>query len=136
MVSLHPIPHDLDDRRAGSANCQYRLCSVYTFAVYMGSSIYTPGEEAVMKEFSVGTAASRLGMALYVLACETISWISAKFDKADTLDSDGIGTLLFSPLSEYALPLETSEGLLTRYAGFLPSAVRVSRHLVQLSKTL
>lgn len=54
---------------------------MYTFAVYVGSSIYTPGEEDVEGEFAVGTAASSLGLALYVLAY-------------------GVGTLVFSPLSE------------------------------------
>lgn len=55
--------------------------SFYTFSVYVGSSIYTPGLQDVMKEFGVGQTAASLGMALYVL-------------------SYGIGPMLFSPLSE------------------------------------
>lgn len=54
---------------------------LYTLAVYMGSAIYTPSAEGVMKEFHVSTEAASLGLSLYVLAY-------------------GIGPLIFSPLSE------------------------------------
>ena len=54
---------------------------LYTLAVYMGSAIYTPSEEGVMKAFGVSQEAASLGLALYVLAY-------------------GIGPLIFSPLSE------------------------------------
>ncbi|GAM88198.1 hypothetical protein ANO11243_062290 [Dothideomycetidae sp. 11243] len=54
---------------------------VYTLAVYMGSSIYSPAEPQVMEVFGVGQTAASLGLALYVLAY-------------------GTGPLLFSPLSE------------------------------------
>ncbi|XP_014559290.1 hypothetical protein COCVIDRAFT_92370 [Bipolaris victoriae FI3] len=56
------------------------LC-VYTFAVYVGSSIYTSSQQAVMDIFDVSHVAASLGIALYVLGY-------------------GIGCLLFSPLSE------------------------------------
>ncbi|KXL49847.1 hypothetical protein M433DRAFT_146212 [Acidomyces richmondensis BFW] len=57
------------------------LIYLYTLAVYMGSAIYTPSAEGVMKEFDVSTEAASLGLSLYVLAY-------------------GIGPLIFSPLSE------------------------------------
>jgi len=57
------------------------LLCVYTFAVYVGSSIYTSSQQAVMDKFDVSHVAASLGIALYVLGY-------------------GIGCLLFSPLSE------------------------------------
>ncbi|KAK3676347.1 hypothetical protein LTR78_003621 [Recurvomyces mirabilis] len=54
---------------------------LYTLAVYMGSSIYTPSAEGIMNEFHVGVEAASLGLALYVLAY-------------------GTGPLIWSPLSE------------------------------------
>jgi DHA1 family multidrug resistance protein-like MFS transporter len=56
------------------------LC-VYTFAVYVGSSIYSSSQQDVMEIFHVSHVAASLGIALYVLGY-------------------GIGCLLFSPLSE------------------------------------
>ena len=58
------------------------LC-MYTFAVYSGSSIYTPAEEGVIAKFGVSAPVASLGLALYVLGY-------------------GMGPLLFSPLSEIA----------------------------------
>lgn len=58
--------------------------SIYSFAVYVGSSIYSPTVEQVMEEFNVGAVTASLGLALYVLAY-------------------GIGPMLFSPLSESVL---------------------------------
>ncbi|KAH9221510.1 major facilitator superfamily domain-containing protein [Leptodontidium sp. 2 PMI_412] len=57
------------------------LLSIYTFAVYIGSSIYTPGMGQIEERFGVGPTASALGMSLYVLAY-------------------GIGPMLWAPLSE------------------------------------
>lgn len=57
------------------------IVAVYTFAVYVGSSIYTSSQEAVIEVFGVSHVESSLGLALYVLGY-------------------GIGCLLFSPLSE------------------------------------
>ncbi|KAE8831735.1 hypothetical protein HRS9139_05977 [Pyrenophora teres f. teres] len=56
------------------------LC-VYTFAVYVGSSLYTSSQQAVMDKFHVSHVEASLGIALYVIGY-------------------GIGCLLFSPLSE------------------------------------
>lgn len=53
----------------------------YTFAVYAGSSIYTPAENNIMEVFHVSIPVASLGLALYVLGY-------------------GMGPLLFSPLSE------------------------------------
>jgi len=57
------------------------LLCVYTFAVYVGSSLYTSSQQAVMDKFDVSHVEASLGIALYVLGY-------------------GIGCLLFSPLSE------------------------------------
>ncbi|KAL7627962.1 hypothetical protein AAE478_002158 [Parahypoxylon ruwenzoriense] len=54
---------------------------LYTFAVYVGSSLYAPSETQVMEFFGVSYSASALGIALYVIGY-------------------GLGPLLFSPLSE------------------------------------
>jgi DHA1 family multidrug resistance protein-like MFS transporter len=43
--------------------------SIYSFAVYFGSSIYSPAQGGVMEEFRVGSLTGSLGLALYVLAC-------------------------------------------------------------------
>ena len=45
------------------------LCSLYTFTVYIGSSIYTPAAGDVMRIFGVGPIAASQGLALFVLAC-------------------------------------------------------------------
>jgi DHA1 family multidrug resistance protein-like MFS transporter len=60
------------------------LVSIYTFAVYSGSAIYTSSEQGVMKEFGVNATDASLPLSLYVLAY-------------------GIGPLLFAPLSEVPL---------------------------------
>lgn len=57
------------------------IVAIYTFAVYVGSSIYTSSQGAVIEVFGVSHVESSLGLALYVLGY-------------------GIGCLLFSPLSE------------------------------------
>lgn len=48
---------------------------------YMGSSIYTPGENGIRNEFNVGHVTATLNLSLYILGY-------------------GIGPLIFSPLSE------------------------------------
>lgn len=62
------------------------LIGLYTFAVYVGSSIYSPSQEAVQEVFHKSHVEGSLGLALYVLGY-------------------GIGCLLFSPLSE--IPVRT-----------------------------
>ncbi|KAF1841616.1 MFS general substrate transporter [Cucurbitaria berberidis CBS 394.84] len=54
---------------------------LYTFAVYVGSSIYSSSETGVVQTFGVSHVEGSLGLALYVLGY-------------------GVGCLLFSPLSE------------------------------------
>jgi hypothetical protein len=61
----------------------FQIC-MYTMAVYMGSSIYTPSIPGVMVRFGVGPQLASMGLSMYVLAY-------------------GLGPMLFSPLSE--LPL-------------------------------
>ena len=57
------------------------LICLYTFAMYMGSSIYSPSENGVVEALGVSPTVASLGLALYVLGY-------------------GTGPLLFSPLSE------------------------------------
>ncbi len=57
------------------------VISLYTFAVYTGSAIYTSGIPGVIDHFRVSQTDASLGLSLYVLAY-------------------GIGPLLFAPLSE------------------------------------
>ncbi|KAI0889291.1 MFS general substrate transporter [Annulohypoxylon maeteangense] len=54
---------------------------LYTFAVYIGSSLYAPSEAAVMSTFNTSYEAATLGIALYVAGY-------------------GLGPLLWAPLSE------------------------------------
>jgi DHA1 family multidrug resistance protein-like MFS transporter len=55
--------------------------SLYTFTVYIGSSIYAASIPGVIQRFGVGETAASLGLALYVLAY-------------------GIGPMIFAPMSE------------------------------------
>lgn len=48
-----------------------QIC-LYTFAVYLGSAIYTPSEPYVIEVFGVSATAASLGLALYVLGCKLI----------------------------------------------------------------
>ena len=57
------------------------VISIYTFAVYCSSAIYTPGVEGVIEEFGVTPEVASLPLSLYVLAY-------------------GLGPLAFAPLSE------------------------------------
>ncbi|CCF56318.1 hypothetical protein KAFR_0B00180 [Kazachstania africana CBS 2517] len=50
---------------------------------YMGSSIYTPGQDGIQNDFHVGQVTATLNLSLYVLGC-------------------GLGQVFFSPLSEVA----------------------------------
>jgi DHA1 family multidrug resistance protein-like MFS transporter len=44
--------------------------SLYTIAVYMGASLFTPAEPYVEKIFGVSATGGSLGLALYVLGCK------------------------------------------------------------------
>lgn len=57
------------------------IIAYYTFAVYVGSSIYTSSQQEVDEIFQVGEVTGALGLALYVLGY-------------------GLGCLIFSPISE------------------------------------
>lgn len=60
------------------------LICLYTFAVYTGSAIYTPGEQGIMERFGVSATDASLPLSLYVLAY-------------------GMGPLIFAPMSEIPL---------------------------------
>lgn len=55
-----------------------------TCVTYMGSAIYTPGQEEIQKEFHVGHVVGTLNLSMYVLGY-------------------GLGPMVFSPLSEFAI---------------------------------
>lgn len=55
-----------------------------TAVTYMGSSIYTPGQEAIQEQFGVGHVVATLNLSMYVLGY-------------------GLGPMVFSPLSEFAI---------------------------------
>lgn len=57
---------------------------ILTCVTYMGSSIYTPGQEEIQKEFGVGHVVGTLNLSMYVLGY-------------------GLGPMAFSPLSEFAI---------------------------------
>ncbi|KAL2812452.1 MFS general substrate transporter [Aspergillus cavernicola] len=57
------------------------LLFVYTFSVYIGSSLYTASTPDIMEIYGVGNIVASLGLTMYVLAY-------------------GLGPMLFSPLSE------------------------------------
>ena len=57
------------------------LLFVYTFSVYIGSSLYTASTQDIMEIYGVGNIVASLGLTMYVLAY-------------------GLGPMLFSPLSE------------------------------------
>jgi DHA1 family multidrug resistance protein-like MFS transporter len=54
-----------------------------TCATYLGSSIYTPGQEQIQQDFKVGHVVATLNLSVYVLGY-------------------GLGPMIFSPLSEVA----------------------------------
>ncbi|KOG96835.1 Flr1p DI49_5177 [Saccharomyces eubayanus] len=56
---------------------------ILTCVTYMGSSIYTPGQEYIQSEFKVGHVVATLNLSMYVLGY-------------------GLGPIIFSPLSEIA----------------------------------
>ncbi|EDO14789.1 hypothetical protein Kpol_358p7 [Vanderwaltozyma polyspora DSM 70294] len=57
--------------------------TLLTMFTYMGSSIYTPGQDAIQEEFKIGHVAATLNLSVYVIGY-------------------GIGPIFFSPLSEFA----------------------------------
>ncbi|KAL9080494.1 MAG: hypothetical protein Q9157_000728 [Trypethelium eluteriae] len=58
----------------------FQMC-ILNFAVYIASSIYTPGEESFMQEFGASETVATLGLSLFTLGY-------------------GIGPMLWSPMSE------------------------------------
>lgn len=57
---------------------------ILTAVTYMGSSIYTPGQEGIQKDLGVGHVVATLNLSMYVLGY-------------------GLGPIIFSPLSEFAI---------------------------------
>lgn len=43
------------------------LICILNFGIYIGSSIYTPGEQDIMEEFGVSEVVATLGLSLFVL---------------------------------------------------------------------
>ncbi|SCU89354.1 LADA_0E15016g1_1 [Lachancea dasiensis] len=73
-------PHNWSNFRKSFIAIEVLLLSCIT---YMGSSIYTPGQEAIQNEFGVGHWAGTLNLSLYVLGY-------------------GIGPIFLAPFSEFA----------------------------------
>jgi DHA1 family multidrug resistance protein-like MFS transporter len=82
--------------RAKRALVSLVVC-VYTFAVYCGSSIWLSSEIGVMEEWGISMQEASLPLSLYVLACTHAS-LARPF--AANRSTDGLGPLLFAPLSE------------------------------------
>ena len=74
---------------------------LYTFVVYCGSAIIVSAEPGIMAHFGVGYFKGSLPLAIYVLACKSCL---CRVDIAMlTRLLDGIGPLLWSPMSEIAI---------------------------------
>lgn len=59
---------------------------MYSFTVYLGSSIYSPGVPQLVAEFGVSELVGSLGLALYVLACMHLSMIVKEINSLLTID--------------------------------------------------
>lgn len=57
-------PQNWSVKKKMSVSC---LIWLLTFAVYLGSSIYTPGIPSVSEQFGVSRVAATLGLTLFVL---------------------------------------------------------------------
>lgn len=73
-------PHNWSTGKRTAVIIQVMLLTSVT---YMGSSIYTPGQEQIQQEFNVGHVVGTLNLSMYVLGY-------------------GLGPIFFSPLSEFA----------------------------------
>ncbi len=51
----------------------FQIC-LLNFGIYIGSSIYTPGEPSLTEEFGVSEVVSTLGLSLFVLYVYTMPW--------------------------------------------------------------
>lgn len=71
-----------------------------TVSVYMGSAIYTPGIDQLMKEFNINQTVATLPMTLFVFGY-------------------GMGPMVFSPLSENAVIGRTSIYIITLFIFFI-----------------
>ncbi|PVH88930.1 MFS general substrate transporter [Cadophora sp. DSE1049] len=87
-VDMHLVdwygPGDLENPQNWST-CRkllitFQIC-ILNFGIYIGSSIYTPGEHSIMEEFGVSEVVATLGLSLFVLGY-------------------GLGPMLFAPMSE------------------------------------
>ena len=72
---------------------------LYTFVVYVSSSIYVSSELLIMERFGVGEFKASLGLALYVLG-EYLHASKGSVTADGLMLGYGIGPLLFAPLSE------------------------------------
>ncbi|KAK7190696.1 multidrug resistance protein [Paraphaeosphaeria sporulosa] len=77
-------PHDPENPHNWPYKCKLLTLSqmfVLNFCIYIGSSIYVPGEASIMYEFGVSETVATLGLSMY-----TVGY--------------GLGPMLWSPLSE------------------------------------
>ncbi|KAL3456434.1 MFS general substrate transporter [Aspergillus heterothallicus] len=75
-----------------------RLIRLLTFAIYIGSSIYTPGIDGISEHFHASRVAATQGLTLLVLGYGFLYAIPYTLNKAKRVDISG--PLLWSPLSE------------------------------------
>ncbi|CAG8947184.1 unnamed protein product [Penicillium salamii] len=82
------------------------LVWLLTFAIYIGSAIYSPGIPGVAEQFGVSTVASTLGLTLFVLGYGIGTLILSLFlSKVPLCDQPShsfiaLGPMIWSPLSE------------------------------------
>ncbi|KAH7409418.1 major facilitator superfamily domain-containing protein [Cadophora sp. MPI-SDFR-AT-0126] len=87
-VDMHLVdwygPDDLENTQNWSTTRKllitFQIC-ILNFGIYIGSSIYTPGEPDIMEEFGAREVVAILGLSLFVLGY-------------------GLGPMLFAPMSE------------------------------------
>ncbi|KAI1858546.1 uncharacterized protein JN550_012593 [Neoarthrinium moseri] len=81
----------------------FQMC-ILNFAVYIASSIYTPGEHNLMEEFQVSEEVAILGLSLFTMYAESthspplVHFVN--FLPMLALRGYGFGPMLWSPLSE------------------------------------
>jgi hypothetical protein len=103
-----------------------KICSIYSFVVYFGSSVYSPGTEQIVEQFGVSPIVASLGLALYVLACMCqLRRTQLVIEYADIL-RDGIGPMIFSPLSESVYRYHASRATITVITESLSSVETLS----------
>jgi DHA1 family multidrug resistance protein-like MFS transporter len=104
-------------------------CSIYSFVVYFGSSVYAPGIHQIVKQFGVSPIVASLGLALYVLACMWQFHRTQLFREYADILRDGIGPMIFSPLSELVHQYHAGRAIITTVIFRIPVLGRNSIYI-------